>query len=165
MTMAARLLVFSADDYHDQGQVSNGLATSAKEAFLVRPAPCLRTGEGDGRGRRTGVGRSRCGWAGGRGKCRSRSRCRCRNSQVAGHGSQSESASRSQLKSKQASWVHIHKGQAQGTRVRAQAQAQGRRVGHRILAVWDKTRLYEVCRACKRVAVGGVVAAATRRLI
>lgn len=46
-----------------------------------------------------------------------------------------------------------------GTRVQAQAQtqAQGRRVGHRILAVWDETRLYEVCRACKRVAAGGVV--------
>lgn len=46
-----------------------------------------------------------------------------------------------------------------GTRVQAQAQTQvqGWRVGHRILAVWDETRLYEVCRACKRVAVGGVV--------
>lgn len=46
-----------------------------------------------------------------------------------------------------------------GTRVQTQAQtqAQGRRVGHRILAVWDETRLYEVCRACKRVAAGGVL--------
>lgn len=85
-----------------------------------------------------------------------------------GRSSQSASASRSQFRGAHTGAVGPHTQGTRtgtGTRVQTQTQAQGRRVGHRILAVWDETRLYEVCRACKRVAVGGVLAAATRRLI
>lgn len=74
--MEAQSLVFSADGYHDQGQLSNGLATSVK-----RGVPCATgTVFAHWRGRKPGqadrggqvclsVGRS----VGGGGKCRSRS--------------------------------------------------------------------------------------------
>lgn len=121
----------------------------------MRPAPCSRTGEGESQGRRTGVGRSVCRSVGRRTRevsqsqlavavtVRSRSRRRDRNCKARRCCGSAYTRDRA----------------GTGTRVQAQAQtqAQGRRVGHRILAVWDETRLYEVCRACKRVAVGGVV--------
>lgn len=124
----------------------------------MRPAPCSRTGEGESQGRRTGVGRSVCRSVGRRTRevsqsqqlavavtVRSRSRRRDRNSNCKARRCCGSTYTRDRA--------------GTGTRVQAQAQtqAQGRRVGHRILAVWDETRLYEVRRACKRVAVGGVV--------
>lgn len=107
-------------------------------------------------------------WVGGRGKCRSRSRsrsCSCSwRSQftpfAVGVGVAIAIAKQAGLVGPQhtGDWAGQNR-TGTGTRVqaRAQTQAQGWRVGHRILAVWDETRLYEVCRACKRVAVGGVV--------
>lgn len=107
-------------------------------------------------------------WVGGRGKCRSRSRSRSRSCSwrsqftpfTVGVGVAIAIAKQAGLVGPQytGDWAGQDR-TGTGTRVqaRAQTQAQGWRVGHRILAVWDETRLYEVCRACKRVAVGGVV--------
>lgn len=126
----------------------------------MRPAPCSRTGEGESQGRRTGVGRSECRSVGRRTREVSQSQSQQLAVAVTVRSRSGRRDRNCNCKARRCCGSTYTRDRAgTGTRVQAQAQtqAQGRRVGHRILAVWDETRLYEVRRACKRVAVGGVV--------
>lgn len=125
----------------------------------MRPAPCSRTGEGEGQDRRTGVSGPICRSVGRRTREVSQSQSQSQLAVAGTVRSRCWRRDRNCKARRPSGSAYTRDRTGTGTRVQAQAQtqAQGRRVGHRILAVWNETRLYEVCRACKRVAVGGVV--------
>lgn len=65
--MTAQALVFSADHYHDQAQLSNGLASRCMRRSLWHRHRVRALGTVDGRGDRQGAGRRSVGYVGGLG--------------------------------------------------------------------------------------------------